>query len=711
MRYPSFLVITFLAVFLLLSVSAYSVEDITLSAPDGTTVTIRRDSYGVPHITAETETGVFFGQGFAVAQDRLFQMEFHRRAAQGKLSEWFGSLTLDTDRETRTMFYTPEEREQQFQDLSPEIQNMLQAYTDGVNTYLDSMAVNPEKYQPSDFNHLEMEPWTVDKSMAVVQFLTRIFGQAGGQELQRLSELQEYGQQWFDENRPINDPSAPTTIGQGGTVSSRNWSYSGMTIREEVVQRLEERRRELHEAAEEVGIPAKFGSFAVLISPSRSALDKVMLLGAPQMGEPQERQTNISHEVELICPTLHVGGMTVAGIPLVIIGHTEHHAWTLTSGVSDNSDVYIETTADASFGRYRFNGEWRDFEVIETTLDSLGAEVPFKHYRTIHGPVFASDLENRQAYSLKMTFWKQEFDMAEATYRMIKARNLEEFEAAAPLFPFSFNLHYAGKDQKIKFWHVGKYQDRSDGVDPRLPHNGDGSEEWGGFIPFEELPQADGTMQDYFVNWNNKPVSWWNNGDNIPWAGSSSQTIRVTMIESFVGPIASFSFSNLKDVPRQITSHGTYQQVVVFNDDEILDENIIPPGQSAFKNIDFEPSPHVDDQWPLHVNWQFKDMEFADVVTSIDTDDTRPAEFGLLQNYPNPFNPVTTIAYRLQKAGDVTLEIYNVRGQLIASLVDEFQQAGRHEIQWDAGDLSSGIYLYKLRTAEFSDAGKTILLK
>lgn len=704
--------ISVLTIILIPSPSLYSAENITLQATDGTTVTIRRDSYGVPHITAETETGVFFGQGFAVAQDRLFQMELHRRAAQGKLSEWFGSLTMETDRQTLTMFYTQQERKQQFQNLSPEIQNMLQAYTDGVNTYLDSMTTNPEKYQPSDFNYLEMEPWTVHKSMAVAQFLTRIFGQAGGQELQRLGELQANGQEWFDENRPINDPSAPTTIRDGETASFQEWSYSGLRIRPEVVRRLEQRQQELSSAAKEVGIPSKFGSFAVLISPTKSALDGVMLLGAPQMGEPRERQTNITHEVELICPTLHVGGMTVAGVPLVIIGHTEHHAWTLTSGVSDNSDVYIETTENASFERYRYDGKWQDFEVITSTLDSLGTRVAFTHYRSVHGPVFAADLANLQAYSLKMTFWNREFDMAEAIYRMIKARNLEEFEAAAHMFPFSFNLHYAGKDQKIKFWHVGKYQDRSDGVDPRLPHNGDGSEEWGGFIPFEQLPQADGTMQDYFVNWNNKPVSWWNNGDNIPWAGSTSQTLRVTAIESYVGPIASFSFANLKDVPRQINSHGTYQQVVAFKEDEILDENIIPPGQSAFKDINYQRSPHMDDQWPLHVNWQFKDMEFADnVVTSIDSDDTQPAEFGLLQNYPNPFNPVTTIAYRLQSAGEVTLEIYNIRGQWITTLVDAFQQAGRHEVQWNADNLGSGIYLYKIRTADFSDVGKTILLK
>ena len=96
--------------------------------------------------------------------------------------------------------------------------------------------------------------------------------------------------------------------------------------------------------------------------------------------------------------------------------------------------------------------------------------------------------------------------MVEANYAWIKAKTLEEFEAAISMVPFSFNVFYAVKDQTVKFWHVWKYHDRSDGVDPRLPHTVERSEEWGGFIDFSDLPYAAGTEQDYFVNWNNKPV-------------------------------------------------------------------------------------------------------------------------------------------------------------------------------------------------------------
>lgn len=74
-----------------------------LIAPDGTTVIIDRDEYGVPHIKAENEAALFFGQGFAEAHDRLYQIDLNRRAGTGRMSEWYGSMALDFDKEVRKM--------------------------------------------------------------------------------------------------------------------------------------------------------------------------------------------------------------------------------------------------------------------------------------------------------------------------------------------------------------------------------------------------------------------------------------------------------------------------------------------------------------------------------------------------------------------------------------------------------------------------------
>ncbi len=93
-----------------------------------------------------------------------------------------------------------------------------------------------------------------------------------------------------------------------------------------------------------------------------------------------------------------------------------------------------------------------------------------------------------------------------------------------------------------------------------------------------------------------------------------------------------------------------------------------------------------------------------------------PAEFSLMQNYPNPFNPTTEICFDLPRTCDVVLEIYNITGQKVIDLIDEPLEAGRHTIQWNSRDaggnqVATGIYLYRLHAADFSDTKKMILLK
>jgi hypothetical protein len=91
--------------------------------------------------------------------------------------------------------------------------------------------------------------------------------------------------------------------------------------------------------------------------------------------------------------------------------------------------------------------------------------------------------------------------------------------------------------------------------------------------------------------------------------------------------------------------------------------------------------------------------------------DALPQAYGLGQNYPNPFNPTTEIAFALPEAAHVTLEIYNVLGQRVATLVDDFREAGTYTVNWDASSQSSGIYLYRLQTGQFIETRKMILLK
>ncbi len=680
----------------------------TFTAPDGTEVTIIRDEYGVPHITGETEEALFYAQGFAHARDRLYQMETYWRAGSGRLAEIFGVSQLPSDQEVRIIGYTPEETISQIESLSPELQAMFEVYTQGVNTYLDSIAADPDTYLPYQFQSIPLEPWTVERTMYVIQYMAYQFGVFGGEELTRLMELEANGIEWFDQYRPINNPDAPVTVyGQESGVQ-QDWEHSVTSVDPSVVESWNALRQAAQQCRSNIGLTHTFGSFAVLIKEERSATSAAMILGCPQMGTPRRNSANTVCEVELQCPDLHVGGMTIAGIPGVIIGRTDEFAWTLTSGISDNTDVYVDSTQTEELVSYWYNDAWQEFEVIPDTIHVANSnDVPITRVRSVHGPVFTTDLADHYAYSVKTSTRNLEIEFFNMFYDVWHASDRAEFAEAISESPYSFNVFYAHRSGELGYWHTGKYQDRTDGVDPRLPHRGDGSEEWQGFIPFEELPRATETDQDFFVNWNNKPVVWWNNGDNVPWTQSYH---GVNNIYNFVNPIESFTYENLLDVPAQINSHGTYQQGIAW-EDSVRDMNIVPPGQSNFVNTDGVEDPHFADQWPLHLSWEFKEWHYGEDIDDVEEfEHPVPTAFSIEFIYPNPFNPSTTIVFTVAERSELSFRVYDVLGRLVLTLAEGSYETGQHRILYSAENLSSGMYFLRVQTGDGQQQTQNLLL-
>jgi hypothetical protein len=102
---------------------------------------------------------------------------------------------------------------------------------------------------------------------------------------------------------------------------------------------------------------------------------------------------------------------------------------------------------------------------------------------------------------------------------------------------------------------------------------------------------------------------------------------------------------------------------------------------------------------------------YVEPNTGIDDIVFMPGDYYLAQAYPNPFNPSTTIGYGLPQASHVKLDIYDILGNLVTTLIDEYQPAGIHQTVWNAGDLASGTYIYRIETGQFHKVGKAMLLK
>lgn len=524
---------------------------------NGEIVKIYRDDFGVPHIFAETNRGLFEAYGYAVAQDRLWQLELNRRAARGKLAEILGASTVNADRAARITGYTDAELDAQFAMLTAEEQQIFDAYLSGINRYLSEVALDPLAKLPFEFHALGFfpQPWTRRDSAAFGAFMVRRFGEIGGRELTNLSLLDSLiaahgptnGFAIFNDVRWINDPDSPVTVPTSGAFGKRQKPQSLNNGQLQIVSphTLDVSEDEARAIWLSLGVPTKLGSYAWAVSAARSANGFAMLYGGPQMGF---AVPEVLHEVQLNGGNgFNVTGMAFAGVPPVLIGRNDHVAWTSTTAIGDNLDHYIETTCNAGGGPgsgYVFNGACQPFEVRVETINVRGASpVILTVLRSIHGPVVGSSGTN--LITQKRAHWQRELESVHAFFGFNRSHNIKQFEAAVKLIPTSHNFLYADKTGNIAYWQAGQVPLRPAGFDARLPFPGNGSAEWpGGVLP---TPTSINPAQGYLANWNNKPSVDYDNADNQVFGKQFRLWDIIDRLETGV-----ISLDDMKDIPKDI---------------------------------------------------------------------------------------------------------------------------------------------------------------
>jgi penicillin G amidase len=544
------------------------------------TVAIFRDAYGVPRVFATSVRSLFFGNGYAVAEDRAWQMEKYRLDAEGRLAEVFGEKLIDHDKEVRLEGMTREEWRHEFDQLPQEDQEIIQSYLDGVNRYLE--AAQKAGTLSVDFaqNNWKPAPWVVEDTMAIAGMMGRRFGASGTDQLRNEAVVKfltarlgtrEAALKVFNDIGWVDDPAAISTVaptvvrGPGAKAENaapRAFAESagavGITTDDaEVLHAIQAKvnREAVYAAARELGLATRWGSYCWVVAPSKSVSGNAMLVGGPQMGfsTPQ-----IAHEIQLTGAGYNVMGMGFAGIPGVLIGSNENLAWTSTSGESHNEDVFVEKAKAGNEHAYFYRGEYHAMEHRVEQIVVRGHDaVPYDVYRTVHGPVIEWSPSKDVAYSKQMSYFGKEWETTIAFLGLNTARSIQDIPALAAKIASSHNIFVATRDGDIGFWHGGYFPAYPENVDPRLPLRGTGEDDWKGIIAFAEIPQTVNPPSGLIFNWNNKPGPGWRNYSVPAWGVAHHiSNIRGALEQRLHENGGKLSLTEVKAVAPQIGRHN-----------------------------------------------------------------------------------------------------------------------------------------------------------
>ncbi|MHB8341645.1 MAG: penicillin acylase family protein, partial [Mycobacteriales bacterium] len=523
------------------------------AAPPGDPrVLIRRDSYGVPIITADNEDDLFYGLGYAMAEDRLFQMEVFRHVGHGTLAALIGASGLPMDEAVRRATVGDASLVAQFHALPVSTQQRLVEFTNGINADIAQVQANPAEL-PAEFTllgDLPIAPWTVDDSLSFGQYAGQFFGQFGGSELAAaktyLDLIARFGQPRaeavLESLYPLNDPRAPTSIAPadgtfprhsgppapGSYVGSRYLNHNPAALPPlaslaPVATQVLRAEAEVKTLQRVLALP-RWGSNSIIVSGRHTTTGDPMLYGGPQTGW---AVPSFLWEVELHDPVRDQRGVMVPAIPLLVIGRTATTAWTVTSALDANSDLFVQQL-DPTNTYYVHDGRrYAVFEKTETipctnpptdiTGLASGAAptlcpvppVTIKVYRTLYGSAVADPDSTHHLYVVDSTVNGQLLTSLLAWDRAGRATNVVSFGRDLAGMALGFNFSYVDTAGNIAFWHAGHYPIRPANVDPTLPIPGTGAEDWQGLETFANQPHVINPTAGFVVNWNNKPAVGW----------------------------------------------------------------------------------------------------------------------------------------------------------------------------------------------------------
>jgi penicillin G amidase len=435
-----------------------------LNAP----IDIYRDRFGIPHVRATTSDDAFFGQGFAHAQDRLWQMEFDRRRAAGTLAECAGKAALDMDILMRRLRLSESARAD-YDAFDDATKAMFEAYTAGVNAFIDTTDRLPVEFTLLGIEPQRWEPWHSGAIFKVRHVLMGLWGT----KLWRARVLNALGPEWV------------AKIGVRGNESGMLIVPPGEEYTNAVAN-----MDELLPGIEALGEAPDFGgSNNWAVHGTRTASGKPLVAGDPHrfIDVP-----NVYYQCHVACDEFDVIGYNFAGIPAFPhFGHSAHVAWCITHASADYQDLYVERFNKDNPSQYELKGEWLEAERSKETIQVRDGEpVEVDVTITKHGPVVVGVPEDGHAIAMRYTALDRPNLGLTTMLPMLRATSVEEMDEAMREWVDPCNsMTMADVHGTIAYLHRGRVPVRSR-ANGWLPVPGwTGEHEWEGDVPFEDWPR------------------------------------------------------------------------------------------------------------------------------------------------------------------------------------------------------------------------------
>jgi penicillin amidase len=463
------------------------------------TVEVVYDTRAVPHIFASSIDDAIRALGYVVARDRLFQLEAQTRATAGRLSEWGGRNVLNVDRSQRALGLAWS-AEEEFAALDSESLEMrlVQAYAEGVNAWIDEMrpADVPFEYR---FLGKEPMPWEPVHSL----YLMKRMGYTLTYSTHDLWHWQvenlvgrEAAAALFPVASPIQEPIQPN--GNNGP------RYDYQPLPPPDVPHMQ-RAGDVMAGVVNADGESVLGSNNWAVSPSRSATGNALLAGDPHL---DLTMPSIWYEVHLVVPgELDVYGVTIPGIPGIVIGFNRDVAWSLTNTGADVLDYYQEVVDDGERPtQYLLDREWQPLELR------------VEQFFGPHGELLAVDTVRRSRRGPLVHTGGEYFSMRwvvlehsgaiDALFEGSRAKSVDEFLSNTEgFFSPAQNMIVADRGGNIAIRSTGMYPIRPDGGSgTEIRHGADSRNDWQGYLPVDRYPSSLNPNQGFLASANQQPV-------------------------------------------------------------------------------------------------------------------------------------------------------------------------------------------------------------